>query len=326
MPTNRFYPKVSNADLETFVPKLPRFLLNDLGGYTGPGWTVIDTYCATASSPHEIPGTSTDMDSITGTTNGWKTGLAADFSVGDYCIVQSASTTNKFQVGIEYQATDTLRFIVAPKAGFVTGNDDVDMTAAGNWGQAKLSTIDITVANGTPANYTIVADEDRMIVCIEDGVTRAFGYYGKIDEVTSGTETNTLVVAYSLPSTISSSYASGLCGGNWKKLSQVDGTTELSCYGVTFAYSGVADLLASASNAGLKNSSTNKYALIPIGIYSYTAAHYGFFGTLRGVFVTHGGISGASTGNIGASKEYAFINDASGYSPVIFSWDSSTVF
>ena len=315
MPTNRFYAKQSNASLGVFIPKLARFLINDLATFTGPAWTIIDSYSQAAATPHEVPADATNMDSLAAD-NGWRTGtILAD----DYIILRSASGANKFQVGIEYQAATTLRIIVAPYEGFSTLANQADMTNAANWGNPYITATDYTAPAGL-ANYSIVADEDRVILAVEDAVTYMWTYFGKMDDVSS-TDAKPCTI-YSAGSTVCIENGVGLLGNNWKRIDALDDTTQLATYGLGANYqASLGDLCATATNY-LKDNDSNEFRGLPIYVVSGTAGHLAGSGRLRGVYFNNLNL-GTNKGTLG-TKAYAFLSNNAARSPIIFDWDSTT--
>lgn len=316
MPTNRFYAKQANATLGVFIPKLARFLINDLALFTGPGWTIIDTYSSAAMAPHEVPGVATDMDSLAAD-NGWRTGTIV---AGDYIVLESASGANKFQVGIEYQAGTTLRIICAPYQGFDTTADEVDMTTAASWLNPYLTAIDYTSPAGL-SNYSIVADEDRVILAVEDAVTYMWTYFGKMDNVSS-TDTKP-VVMYTNGAQVWASNNNGLLSGNWKRIDAIADTASITMYGgAANQQATLGDMCTSGTNY-LKDNDSNEYRCLPVYLISGTAGAIAGMGRLRGVFVNNSGLSGAGKGTLN-TMAYAFLLNNAGQSPVIFDWDGAT--
>lgn len=316
MPTNRFYPSQLNANLATFIPKLARFLINDLALFTGPAWTIIDTYSSAAGTPHEVPAMATDMDSLAAD-NGWRTGTIV---AGDYIVLESASAANKFQVGIEYQAGTTLRVICAPYGGFDTLADENDMTTAASWTNPYLTAVDYTSPAGL-SNYSIVADEDRVILAVEDAVTYMWTYFGKMDNVSS-TDTKP-VVMYTQGAQVYAANNSGILASTWKRIDAIADTSSITLAGAAANYNGAfGDMCTSATNY-LKDNDSNEYRCLPVYLISGTAGAIAGMGRLRGVYVNNQGLSGVGKGTINA-EAYAFLLNAGGQSPIIFDWDGAT--
>ena len=306
---NTFYAKQLNVSKD-FLPEMARFLVNDLATFTGPAWTIIDTYSSGAGTPHEIPGTATDMDSLAAD-NGWRTGTLV---VGDYIILQSASASNKFQVGIEYHATNPMRFITAPTGGFVTGNDDNDMTAAGNWGNPKLTTFDFTTPNNLIASWSVIADADHFKLICENHPTYYFTYIGKLDEVHTG-DNNPVVQWFQ-----EASAYHYLTGAYLQCLQRSDGTTTQSLYPCDITGAGNNDF---ALENLMYNPANNTFPIFPIYLHSGVATDKGVRGKLKGTYFTCNSLAGKGKGTFG-NKDYAYINAADTTPALIFDWDGET--
>lgn len=312
---NTFYAKQSKATTAAFIADMARFLINDLGGFTGPGWTVVDTYSSAAGTPHEVPGTPTDMDSLAAD-NGWRTG---NLVANDYIILANNNVSFPFQVGIEFQSTVLIRMIIAPKSGFDTAANETDMTTAANWDSAKLTTFDFTTVNSV-SNYSIVADSDRFILFFEQWPSVSWTYVGLPDTTTLHTGDLYPACFYSTETNVyfSIGTSTGLASASWRRLSAVDETTEVNCNATGFsAYGGTAD-----SSNGAYDTASSSYRLCPAYLMSTVAGHLGITGKLKGVYNTATMLGNASKGTLG-TQAYAFVSDAA-YAPVVFDWDGAT--
>lgn len=293
-----------------FIPDLARWLVNDLAGESGPGYTIIDTYCAAAATPHEVPGTATDMDSLAAD-NGWRTGT---IGINDYIILQDQTGTH--QIGIEYQAATTIKFIGAPTKGFVTGNDDNDMAAAGNWGNATLTAYTLAISSANVNSMSVVASENHFKIMRDPliGVTYYWTYVGELEDAHT-TDGYTMVVWDETIDTYA--YASN---APILKLSDVNGTTVLSCYNeMPNFYSNAFTQVVNGTDRKNK-----RISIAQIGVGSITASHYGVFGRLQGVYsCSYNSIARASKGTFadvdGNAKAFRWWVATTGtYGPIIF--------
>ena len=308
-----FYAKQSKADTGKFLVEFPRFLIDDLATFTGPGWTIIDTYSSGAGTPHEVPGDPTDMDSLAAD-NGWRSNSLV---INDYIILESASDANRFQVGIEYQTNDTIRMIVAPTGGFVTGNDDNDMITASNWGNAIITHDDFDVSGVVAANWSIIADEDhfKLIYDYPTTPTRRFSYVGKLEDVHED-DVNPVFMwtVPEQPNAVENSVRG-------KTLSLRDGETEINQY--------MSDLAGSAwemcGDGYDLDTVTGEYRLLPMYICANTSGDCGIRGRLIGTWKTDqaaGAVAGKGTFS---TRSYGYVTNTSVSPPIVFEWDGSTV-
>ena len=302
------------------IPQLARFLINDHSTETGPGWTIIDSYSSAAATKHEVPGTATDMDSLAAD-NGWRTGTLA---VSDYIILESLSASNKFQVGLEYQSTSTLRFIVAPLGGFSTVADNVDMTTAGNWASAKLSTFDYNVLVGN-GNWGMVADADRFILFSKTETTAhswAWTFIGKLDSTGLYSTDEYPVVQYIGETAAYIGNGTGLSAANWKRLSLVDDSTEAT--GAALTVTSSAQVIADIDIA--REYLSKDWVLYRCYLTGTTSGHAGAWGFLPDIYAMSAGLVKFPQSGFGTleSKTYAYLCGSANQGAIVFPWDGTT--
>lgn len=309
--SDTFYAVQTHANIGDFIPYLARFLINDLAGFTGPGWTVIDTYSSGATTQHEVPSDSADMDSLAAD-NGWRTGTLAE---SDYIILQNNNPDYPFQLGIEYQDQWSIRFILAPLSGFNTSADEADMTSANNWNNPTCSYLDFFGAD-ISAEYNIIADGNRFIL-YSPYQSGGWTYIGIPEPTSLQAGDNYPAMQYTVTWDIYCTSASlqGLCGSNWARISMFDNTTEVYCYAMS---PGTVDFDCSEI---LYNSTSGLYRFLPLFIGCLTENHEGCFGQLKGVFIGSSALWG-SRGTF-ANNKYAYVNNgfSTDQGSVVFNWD-----
>lgn len=301
------------TNVALYLPDLARFLIDDLDGEIGPGYTVIDTYCAAAASPHEVPSDPTDMDSLAAD-NGWRTG---NIAINDYIILEDSTGTH--QVGIELHTATQVRIIGAPIGGFVVGNDDPDMTAAGNWGSVIIPVFLWYGSSNQNNRYTCVAYEDAFSLVRDPMTNNTNIYWTYVGELQDKHSTDGYGMVCWVDVTDVFAYSGHI---NGRKVSDVDGTTIVSCY--QELPKNYAAAFSQSDNT--IDSCNNKIYIAPTIMGSYTAGHLGVFGKMRGVYTTGPFCTTKrGKGTLGAAKEYAFWNNNSGaYGPIILEWDGES--
>jgi hypothetical protein len=291
-----------------YLPDMARFLIDDLAGHTGPGWTIVDTYSSAAVAPHEIPADPTDMDSLAAD-NGWRTGTLVG---GDYIILAN-NGARTFQVGLELQSSQYFRVIAAPFSGFDTGNDDPDMTAAGNWNNPIIAYKDISCF-ASMANYSLIADEDHFKIICEQHPNYAWMYCGNLASGSTHTgETHPMVI------TTYPNYVFDVGADNYRRIAKSDDTTEiaLASVGLYITYDMHQYDYSYDNNA-------SEFRLTPVQVGSNNVANYGYFGRLIGVWVGASSITGIGKGTMN-SRDYAFFkNSSASYKTLVFEWDGAT--
>lgn len=318
-----FYPNVSNASLLVFLPKLARFLIDDLGGSTGPTteWTVIQTYSSAAAAPFEAPIPANNMDALAAD-NAWRTG---NLVAGDYIVLQSGS--GLFQVLFEYQSTTVFNTITAPLGGFNIAALQADPENAANWTLPRLALVAHTVGGGVVgvANYSIIANNtgDDFVVWVEDGVpaNTILACSAKLANAFAG-DTNP-VVTYIVPSQVYCGDGSGFMTNNWRRISAVDDTTVLTLFGYNLYNAATGYSVGSATGFTNDATTSGSYRTLEIWLGSSLAGHVGFQGTLPSLYQADRALFGQGTQTIN-TKAYGYIKnlDTGG---VVFPWDGVTV-
>lgn len=312
---NTYYRYLATSNTADAINELVRFMVNDHATETGPGWTIIDTYSGSAATPHEVPSDATDLDSLAAD-NTWRTG---SLGTSDYIVLQSSSASNKFQIGIEYQSTSLMRFIVAPQAGFNTSADNTDLTTAGNWDNPKLATNDFSITNSA-ANMAITANDDRFILMMNNSGTKRWTYVGKLINTYAADEYS--AVYYNNEGIIRTNQSQGISGNFWKKTSMVNDTTELTCAGTSLDGS-LGEIMGHATDY-VTDPDGGASKMFPISLLSNTSGHQGHFGDLDGVYSLQRSFSTASLLYTLNTKAYIYAGDSASYSAVAWEWDGVT--
>lgn len=318
---NTFYAKKYKTPSE-FVPELARFLINDLAGETGPGWTAVKVYSSAAGTPHEIPADGTDMDSLAAD-NGWRTGTIA---VGDYIVLESASASNKFRVGIELQATTVVRIILDYRAGFDTGANQADMTNAANWTTTDSGAQDINPGSSAKAFWSVIADEDGFVIIYDGGTVADLGfmYCGKYNARFSSDEYNSVIFngTYAFEPTCSTAAGFGAARtAGWYKLSAVDDSTLLDGPGMVPYMTSVSAFDVTTTDIHTLN---GELATVDLEICCYDqGVHDGIFGTLPLMKIGNRNMMGTGIATFG-DEQFIAINENSTYGCLVFPWDGVT--
>lgn len=308
---NTFYPSVGKASTKAFMVDFIRFLMNDLAGYTGPGWSLIDTYSNGSATMHAVPTDPHDMDTLPAD-NGWRIN---DIRVGDYVVLESLGVTG-FQVGIEYQATNAIRFILAPTGGFDIGKDAADMTDALNWTNPIRPYVDVSVTD-TSSSWSVVANASRFYLIYDLFPTLAFLYCGEVLDPHTGDNMYSVITTTPANVFIRATAASDTLSHQMSRVSKVDGSTVVNLY--------PADLIARNLSGGINNlyidSASGEVRVFPVYLLSTTAGNYGCVGKLDGVYISQSSFSGKGTIN---NKSHGFVSNNSLYAPIFFDWDGVT--
>lgn len=312
-------PRNSYANINDALVGLATFLCD---GVAGPGWTLIGGYSSN-NAAFEQPVAGNSLANLP-SGNGWRTGTLV---AGDYIIFQNTSAAGKFELGIEYQDSSTIRFILAPYSGFDTGVGNADMTNAGNWTGPKLTTLDVTPTTTNPTYYSWIADADHLKWFSNDETTNVSGmrffYAGKTTDNHTGHNNAAVMYYYNQYLRMDNS---GLCASNqWYGVSTVDdstviGLTAQAPYDIT---NGIT-ILPNATNV-TRDSATGEWRLFPVyldhvGPDAYTT----YWGKLIGVYGVHRSIGYMGQGTFD-SKNYAWIkNSDANVGAIAIDWDGTT--
>lgn len=314
MATRRNLHAVQYASAAAALAAITRFLLNDLAGQSGPGWSIVEAYDAShATSKRRVPtgGAESNMDNAAfaaGGDFGWQQDLLA---AGDWIVLESAHVSNPFQLVFVLVDANTVSMMLLPLGGFATGGADVTppvypTTAIGSAAATALN-FDWYAGLGT---YTVVADEEMVAILVDDSTTPRFAYVGQLDGArTWATPADDRCFVISKVTTCSASQFSAA----FVRLSPQDDLTVLvsgfwACMGSYFSnYFG--QIMYETNSDGLGGA----YAMLPAGVYFDDTSHKHFAGFLRYVGVAYKDLS---IGTLGAD-EIVVRNSGVGSTPAI---------
>lgn len=317
MPTTRYYPKVTKASLYAFVSDLARFLVNDLGGYTGPGWTIVEAYSSTAGTKYRTPtvGDEGNMDNAAfaaGSDFGWQTGSV---TATDWIVLESAAGVygTTFQVLFRLTSTTNLNILMFPLANFSTGSGTTPPTyPSPSIGNGSANPVSFTGFSGS-ASYSIVADEAMCSILADNSTTPYWIYFGELDGAASaGTP------ADDRPFVIwKNSYNVYMApGANFCRVSPVDDSTVLTS-GYNCAFNGPAVI----HNTGYDAALLGLYSVLPVAVYFDDTSHKHFAGFLRNIGEASAALATAGTLN---SKEWMYRTSSATAVRLVTKWDTVT--
>jgi hypothetical protein len=339
-----FYPAVKydflgdSTGTQDFASDFARFLINDLLGFTGPGWTIVEAYDGTAAS-RQVPPNPADMDSFVGVFS-WKDNTV---NPNDWIVLQSAIGANEFQVFFRFLDTtangksNRLEVQLIPLGDWVTNPAAVTTTPAKPATVTPASPILIdqpNVGGSTPlrAAYTIVADEG-MFAFLWDSPSASGSdstpanrecfwiYVGNMDGARPS-DTRPYVIGPTAPAQVRWDRVA-FDTGFFARLSPLDSTTILTD---GFENSVSCQPLGSihASDVGVK--ALGETRPLPVGLFFPTTNHRHFVGYFRNVYSAHRLLGVAGTfGNL----QYLFRNDAINETADVslcFEWDGLTAY
>lgn len=315
MVTTRYLAKQSYANLGVAIPNFARFLINDLGGQTGPGWTIVE---AQSGANREVPSTPTDMDSLVSATD-WPNGT---ISVNDWIVLESAdaNNTNHFQLYLEYQSTTVMNVIMFPLEDFSTGGGAASpptfpATAVGSGGS-------VIPFDGytTSANYSCVADEGMVMFLADDGTnTIDWMYIGEVDgaRANGSPPDDRAYVIYDTPDVV---YLPNTTTNRWNRLSPSDDSTILTLGGQTLITAPVFGVIHDSTT--VRDNLLGPDSILPVGCFFEDTSHQHFAGFLRNCY------SGARLAGTSATldnRNFLLRNNSVGAEPaLVMSWDGVT--
>lgn len=313
MPTTRFYPKVSKATGYAFVADLARFLINDLAGYTGTGWTIVNAWDASASSL-QTPGSPSDMDSF-GAGFGWRDNSLAN---GDWITLRSAVGTygTQFDLWIKVVSSTSVTFLLCPLANWAGSASSTPTLPAINIGSAIGTAVSLTVYAGT-ANYSIIADESMMSILVDDASVPYWIYVGELDgaSINGTTVDDRPFVIFDAPTVVGLYYGHNY----WNRISPVDDAYPCVTGSPARMYA-QAGFVSDLDIGGLLGT----WRVLPVGIYFNDTSHKHFAGWLRNVYEMTN--AKGTVGTIGTlAYVYRYYNGGGG-SNVVLKWDGVTAY
>ena len=313
MPTNRYYPNVTKTSVMAFLSDLVRFLVNDLAGYTGPGWTIVEGYDSSQSggSKRQTPNDSSDFDSFPSGFS-WRTG---SLNTSDWVVLESATGSygTTLQVYFELDSSSRIKFRVIPLADFSTGGAETSppsfpATAFGA-GSSEVS-MDLF---STSARYSVVADEAMFSILGDNGSDPKWIYVGELDgarsEGSPADDRPFVIYDYT-------DYVYQVTNAYWNRLSPLDDSTILTSGREAILYAS-----EYPHNSGNDDNFLGQYSVWPLGLWFSDSGHKHFAGWLRNIGYTS--VSAPSSGTL-ASKSWMVRGEYVGYSRLCWKWDGTT--
>lgn len=305
----QIYAKQTVANSQILTANIARFLINDLSGFTGTNWTVIDTYSSGAGTPHEVPSDASNMDSLAAD-NAWRTNLPL---VGDYIVLQSGGT-NKCQVMFECQSTTVTRVIVSYEDSWDTTADLTDPTSAANWTKRYISYKNLTTTSAS-ADYTIVATDDSFIMAKLTATHRVWAM-GLLADSTE--PDGTIFIRDITSGWIRNNAGQVTC---LEKRSSDVAFTEVDCREGGWNFS--ATELFSTYTAYMVDAASGSTNMLSVVV----AAANEVYGRIENLYWVRRGLGGGSP-SIGTmkNKAYFFIDGSASYAPAGITSDGVTVY
>lgn len=285
---------------------------------TGPAWTIVQVYDPNAVAPYEIPvaGLATNLaaDNCFNPAN-----IATGITVGAWIVYESSDGSHPFQIGMQFTATNNIRFVVGgdrnkagANGGFDTAVQNSDITNSSSWTDGKLNTVDYGVTTVLNSCWMAVATESALALVFDDKQTPTMRIYvmGKMTGTTTGD--NYPVVQYVAPDRVWSNNNDGLQGGSyWQRFSKVDESTVVNMSSKVSQYYSNDDR---TQYDEMKDIVSNEWPILSIDLICATAGHYGQWGTVPLVHFSGAGISngGYGRGNLkknGVDYGYAFFKN-----------------
>lgn len=315
-----FYIKKSRT-CQVATLELAQWLIDDLAGETGPGWTIVDTYSSGAATQHETPSGDGSAVSQLSADNAWRAGGLA---LGDYIVLESNSTSGEFQLLIEYQANDELHFILSFDATWQTGANNSNPTAGANWSGTVSNLVDLDTNNGGGSgNFTFKADDDYLYVLYEDGNATRMNmlFVGKPLGTLANDETSAII--YTTPETVAINSTSGLASASaFEKLSNVDDSTRVNVAASSLEYA--TGNIIDTSNV-TKDTQSSQHRAYALHLFATTAGHISPVGYLPGLYCTNENIIGTGV-ETDDGNDYLIFGDVASGGKLVLAWDGSTAY
>ena len=310
--TFAIYDKQQQTNVLTFLPQLVRFLIDDHASITGATtpMVIVDTYSSAADTPHEVPSDPSNLDSL-GANNGWAEGTNV---AADYIILGSPDPSYPFQIGLELQSTSVLRIILAPTGGFVTGNDNNDMTNAGNWANTTLTYMDFSIPTGSPYWSCWISNEGDSIHLVADNSTDlCYTFIGKV--VNAAAADTHPYVLYKTENYVGGNSAStGVTADDWARISAVTGSE--------IAVQGISNTLAASTTNDYKVDLDGNYIPSIVALSGDDATDYKFVGFVNGLKVlpSRASILGVATSD---DDNLLYLSTSTGLGALVLPWTGS---
>ncbi len=323
MPTMKILPKASVASPTAFVWTLARWLINDLPGQAGPGWTLIQAYDAdNAGDKRRVPtagqeGSMSNDAFAVGGDFGW---YIDTLGVGDWIVLRSgiAATGNQFELLIKLINATTVHLKLIPLDDFdIAGADPAAPTLPATSVGYGSAVVTLTFPSSGSMDLSLVGDESVLTFLVDQGAaSKRFGYVGEVDGArTGGTppDDRPFVIHWDC------AYPSLYSRQRFSRLSPRDSTTILSTGSFAEVHNASGSIHNSAGNEGDYLSTWN---ILPLGVAFPNAPDAHFAGWLRylGTVSVNQALSGTMN-----NMSWMFFAD-SAYGKIAMQWDGATAY
>lgn len=322
MPTMRILPKASVASPTAFVWTLARWLINDLPGQTGPGWTLVQGYDAdSAGDKRRIPtagqeGSMSNDAFAVGGDFGW---YIDTLGVGDWIVLRSglAVAGTQFELLIKLINATTVHLKLIPLDDFDTaGVDEATPTLPATSVGHGSAVVTLVFPSSGSMDLSLVGDESVLTFLVDQGAAaKRFGYVGEVDGARSGgtpPDDRPFVIHWEC------AYPSLYARPRFCRLSPRDSTTIL-----TGSFAEVVNTAGSIHNyASNEGSYLSTWNILPLGVAFLTAPDAHFAGWLRylGSVSANQALSGTMN-----NMSWMFFADGA-YGKIAMQWDGATAY
>jgi len=317
----RILPKASVASPTAFVWTLARWLINDLPGQTGPGWTLVQAYDASGVDRREPTvgqeGSMSNDAFAAGGGFGWYTDT---LGVGDWIVLRSglAVAGTQFELLIKLINATTVHLKLIPLDDFdIAGADPTAPTLPATSVGYGSAVVTLTFPSSGSMDLSLVGDESVLSLLVDQGAAaKRFGYVGEVDGVRSGgtpADDRPFVIHWNCGS------ACLYSATRFSRLSPRDSTTILG--GGYFAEVGI-------GGGSLHNISNNEgdylsvWNILPLGVAFASPPDSHFAGWLR--YLGSVRINQALSGTMNNMSWMFFADSSSG--KIAMQWDGATAY
>jgi len=323
--TNFFYPVQRHATSLAAGFALIRWLCNELPGFTGPNWTVIE---ADDKTNINVGPNLSDL----GASNLWNPANGSP-PEDAWIVLESldSNNTNHFQWFFQVSSTTNFKMFMIPLENFVTGAGTtggalprLPTTAYGDTNN-QTSSVDMTVTNGT-ARYSATATEGNVIFFHHSSIDMTWYYAGEVDnpDATAPTPDDRAYLHYFETDFVHVKSAS--FQENWTRLSPVDDTTIIGFADSDSRWS----VFKSQDNKNPTDPTSDERGHVdgedpgfPAGVYFRTVGHDHLAGFLRNVRTSYGSLGRVRLSN---DKTLLHVCNDQTQTGISFLWDGSTAY
>lgn len=326
MTTTRVLAKRTFAHTREGFYGMALFLTNELDGFTGPGWTLVE---ADDGTNRNVPTGSANFAGLP-VGNAWISGSGGTPPSGSWCMLESidANNTNHFQLFIRMNNDNEAQFRLIHFEDFTTvqarsGDNDPTFPTTGSIGLGDPAANVTLTGYSVASSYSCIADEGMVSFIVDNGITPLWMYAGEVLPFHSGAGDTRAYTIYDKPTQVYFDDVGSSVDENWNRVSPLDDVTTL----VRGEPLHVGNSATTVRFGGDRGNLLGSDVVWPVGVVFQDSGHFHHQGWLRNVFTVNNALGTEGTLGVDGTPSFYFRSSSTtnARGGVCWVWDGSTI-